>query len=408
MIEPLPEGFAQWIASRPGSEAAPAVGPWARRTSWRWSAERLGVAALPPAVERLIDQKAQGNPFFSEELAYALRDSGLIAIADGTCRIARDVDWEAVQFPDSIEGVITGRIDRLSPSQQLTLKAASVIGRLFALRTLRDIHPIESDRTHLPEQLDRLERLDLTRLDAPEPDLTYLFKHIITREVAYNLLLYAQRRRLHREVATWYERTHAEDLAPYYPLLAHHWGRAEELGRAIDYLEKAGAQALRDGAYREAVRFLGEALALDDRLRSRPGAPGDPLRRARWQRQMGEAYLDLGRLAEGRAHTERALALLGYPVPATRGRLAAGYAREVLLQALHRLRPARSPARAAVPCTVRCQAAAAYEVIASCATSIRTWPGASSPRCGRRTWPRPPGPRRSWRAARRRCASSPA
>src|SRR5207249_7486055 len=103
---------------------------------------------------------------------------------------------------------------------------------------------------------------------------------------------------LHREVAQWYERTHAEDLAPHYPLLAHHWSRAEEDARAIDYLEKAGEQALRDGAYHEAVRFLGEALALDERSRSR-GTPDDPLRRARWERWMGEAYLDLGRLAEG-------------------------------------------------------------------------------------------------------------
>lgn len=362
LAESGPEGFAQ-LAAAPGA-ARLRLGPLGAENVEALVCQRLGVAALPPAVGRLIEQKAQGNPFFSEELASALRETGLITIADGTCHIALEVDWEAVQFPDSVEGVIIGRIDRLSPAQQMALKAASVIGRLFALRILRDIHPIETDRSHLPEDLDRLERLDLTRLDAPEPDLSYLFKHIITHEVSYNLLLYAHRRRLHREVAAWYERTYAEDLAPYYPLLAHHWGRAEEHARAIDYLEKAGARALRDGAYQEVVRFLGEALALDGRMRARSGGmPGDPLRRARWERQMGKAYLDLGRLAESRVHTDRALALLGYPVPVTGGGLAACYVREVLLQVLHRLWPARFLSRAPNPCAVRCQAAAAYEAI---------------------------------------------
>ncbi|HEX8201814.1 MAG TPA: hypothetical protein VF590_15165, partial [Isosphaeraceae bacterium] len=241
------------------------------------------------------------------------------------------------------------------------LKAASVIGRLFALRILRDIHPIEADRPRLPDHLNQLERLDLTRREATEPDLSYLFKHIITREVAYNLLLYAQRRRLHREVAAWFERTHADDLAPYYPLLAHHWGLAEDDARAIDYLDKAGAQALRGGSYQEAVRFFGEALERT----ARPGTSGGhPQRRARWERQLGQACLSLGRLAESRGHTERALALLGHPAPATRAGLAVGYARAILVQGLHRLWPARFVGRADGPCEDQCQAAGAYEILA--------------------------------------------
>ena len=344
LAEPWPEGYAQ-MAAAPGAERL-RLGPLGPENVVALVCQRLGVAALPPAVERLIEQKAQGNPFFSEELAYALRDAGLITIADGTCRVAREVDWEAVRFPDSVEGVIIGRIDRLPPAQQLTLKAASVIGRLFALRLLRDIHPIETDRGHLPEHLDRLERLDLTRCDrrGAGPGRTSSSTSSPTRSPT----TCCSTRNGGSSTARWPRGTSGRTprtFAPYYPLLAHHWGRAEEDARAIDYLEKAGEQALRNGAYHDAVRSLGEALALDDRMRSRSDGRRRAIRsrRARWERQMGEAYLDLGRLAESRVHTEQALALLGYPVPATRGGLAAGYVREVL-------RPGAAPALAgAVP-----------------------------------------------------------
>ena len=76
-------------------------------------------------------------------------------------------------------------------------------------------------------------------------------------------MLFSQRRQLHRAVAEWYERTYAEDLEPFYPLLAHHWGRAEEPTQAVVYLEKAGENALHMGAYQEAVRFLSDAVALE-------------------------------------------------------------------------------------------------------------------------------------------------
>ncbi|HEX6608933.1 MAG TPA: AAA family ATPase, partial [Chloroflexia bacterium] len=92
-------------------------------------AQRLGVTRLPAPVTALIRQRAEGHPFFSEELACALRDAGWISVAGGECRVAPGVDLSAVTFPDTLHGVILSRIDRLAPSQQVTLKTASVIGR---------------------------------------------------------------------------------------------------------------------------------------------------------------------------------------------------------------------------------------------------------------------------------------
>jgi predicted ATPase/class 3 adenylate cyclase len=241
--------------------------------------QQLGVTVVPEVVANFIQEKAEGHPFFSEELALALRDAGLIELVDGQCRLAAGVtDLHSLAFPDTLQGVITSRIDRLTPPQQLALKVASVIGRVFALRILREVHPIEADKPALPVYLETLERLDLTPLENPEPELAYIFKHVITQEVAYNLMAFSQRRQLHQAVAEWYERTHNGELAPFFPILAHHWQMVAEdqradpaiVSKAIEYLHKAGEQAVHRSANVEAISHLSMALEL---LTTLPEAP---------------------------------------------------------------------------------------------------------------------------------------
>ncbi|MGH2521903.1 MAG: adenylate/guanylate cyclase domain-containing protein, partial [Anaerolineales bacterium] len=320
--------------------------------------QRLGVVSVPEPVAALIRTKAEGNPFYSEELAYALRDTGLIQIEDGECWIANGgSDLSALNLPDTVQGVITSRIDRLSPPQQLTLKAASVIGRTFAFPTLHSIYPVEADKSRLADHLDTLDRLDLTPLEAPAPDPTYVFKHIITRDVAYNLMLFAQRRRLHRAVAEWYEKTYPNDLALFYELLAHHWRTAEIPRKAVDYLEKSGEKALQNYANQEAMGFFGQALELDDKAEQ----PSDPSRRARWELRLGEAYANAARFGEGRTHLETGLALLGRPVPSTPVQLGLSLLGQVLGQLLHRLWPKRFIGRLAHQREALLEAARTYE-----------------------------------------------
>lgn len=311
--------------------------------------QRLGVTSLPEAVAVLIQSRAEGNPFFSQELGYALRDAGLIQVIDGTCRLAPDVDLTQLAFPDTVQGVITSRIDRLMPTQQLTLKVASVIGRIFAYRLLRAIYPVEADKPQLGECLQALERLDLTALESAEPDLAYIFKHIITQEVAYNLMLFAQRQALHQAIVDWHERT-TGDLTPIYPLLAYHCSKAEMPAKAIDYLEKAGEQAAMRYANREAIDLFSRALALEAeaakaaRGASVPGAahPKDGrLRRARWERQLGQATMGTGDLLRARGHLRNALKLLGRPEAQGPVGLVLGLLGQGLRQTLHRLRPGR-------------------------------------------------------------------
>ena len=325
--------------------------------------QRLGVASLPQDVSALVRDRAQGNPFFSEELGYALRDTGLLVFAHGECTVASGVDLRSVNFPDSVQGVVTGRIDRLAPTQQLTLKVASVIGRIFALRLLRGVYPVEAERGQLNDNLQMLDRLDLTMRELSSPDLAYIFKHVITQEVAYNLMLFAQRRQLHRAVAEWFETTGDCDHQSLYPLLAHHWSHTDESAKAAEYLEKAGEQALRSGAYVEAVTFFSKAL---ERMPEPPVSDAlQNVRRARILRQLAASHFGLGALERSCEYYERCLKELGYPRPKTKTGLAAAILCEIATQAFRRIAaPFRQPAADAREIERRLEGARAEEQLA--------------------------------------------
>ncbi|HSW14829.1 MAG TPA: hypothetical protein VLI06_18435, partial [Solimonas sp.] len=297
-------------------------------------ARRLGVDSLPEPAAALIRQRAEGHPFFSEELGYALRDAGWILVEDGACRMSPAAQQGgAVDLPDTVEGLIMSRIDRLTPQQQLTLKVASVIGRAFAAAVLKAVYPLAQDRGEIIDHLETLESLDLTRQDEPEPEPAYFFKHVITQEVAYDLMLNSQRQQLHAVLAEWYERNYRQDLSLHHPLLAHHWKRAGNASKALQHLELAAEQALRNHANEEVLRFLHEARALA------AATPAEPLRQARWERLMGEAERALGHAPEARTHLEAAIALLGWPMPASGPGIAWKIIRESLRQLWHRLHP---------------------------------------------------------------------
>ena len=149
--------------------------------------QRLGVKSLPQSVKDFLERRAGGQPFFVQELAYALRDAGLIQIAQGQCRISDGVtdsdeglerSFGALNIPNTIQGVITSRVDRLPSPQQLTLKVASVIGRSFALFVLKDIYPVPEGRDDVPLHLEHLEKVDLTHR-MPSPEVTEEFKHAL-------------------------------------------------------------------------------------------------------------------------------------------------------------------------------------------------------------------------------------
>jgi class 3 adenylate cyclase/tetratricopeptide (TPR) repeat protein len=299
----------------------------------------LNVTQAPNELVDFVYTRAEGNPFFTEELVYAIRDSGLIAVVDDRCVLdPAGGDLQSLQLPTTIQGLITSRIDRLTPSQQLTLKVASVIGRAFEYDTLVEIHPIDAEKKKLTDYLKSLDRLDITQIEHPEPNLSYTFKETITQEVAYNMMLFSQRRELHQAVATWYETNYANDLRSFYGLIAYHWRKADNFQKAVEFLELTGFEALRTFANEEAVKSFSKALAM-----AKTAADADQVapreRRARWELKLGEAYVNWVKFSEGQAHLEHGLALSGYPVPKGSARLIIGLAGQVLRQVLRRLSP---------------------------------------------------------------------
>jgi tetratricopeptide (TPR) repeat protein len=317
--------------------------------------QRLGVKSVPPMISRLIREKSEGHPFFAEELAYALRDSGILLIENQECKVhTRFMNFEDLTLPDTLQAAITNRIDSLAPSQQLTLKVASVIGRIFAFRVLQAIHPIEADKSALPDYMASLTRLSLTMVESEAPDLAYIFKHAVTQEVAYNLMLFSQRRLLHQSVAEWIERNYEKNLEAYYTLLAHHWSQAAEtpealrdghaLHKALEYLEKAGEQAMQNYANQEAVQFFSQALEIDKKLPSLEVGKlaGDrQIRKARWHSRLALAHYGLGSLPDCNRHVHEALQLLQNPMPRSSFQIGLGLVPQIIRQGFHRMVPSR-------------------------------------------------------------------
>lgn len=233
---------------------------------------KLPTPVLPAPVVDLLRQKAGGNPFFAEAFVSTLLEQGTIQVeehpqqpSERRCMVKGDMDKLAQTLPATVQGLIMTRMDRLPPEQQLLLRVASVIGLTFAYETLQFAltRHTTMDEATLRAHLDSLARLDLTLLYQPEPDLIYTFKHAIVQEVAYQTMLFAQRRLLHRTVAAWYEATpDPAALSAAYPLLVHHYRQAEDNERERHYAWLTSEQAIDRSAHTEAVVYLSRVLAL--------------------------------------------------------------------------------------------------------------------------------------------------
>ena len=270
----------------------------------------LQVASLPPALERTILERAQGNPFYMEEVVHVLIDRGHLVMEGETYRLVGDLS--AVEIPDTISGVVMSRIDSLDEGSRNVVRVASVIGRTFAYRVLKATYPHRISEVALRRRLELLRGLDLTPLEAQEPDLRYIFKHILTREVAYESLLHARRRALHGQVALYYEATHRQaGLEQYYDLLAYHFGRSAYRDKALGYTVRAGDRARAAYANDTAIRYYSTALDLLEEM-----GQAHTIRWAEVQFSLAEVYVHIGRYEEAIATYQRAMETAGQDWPA--------------------------------------------------------------------------------------------
>jgi adenylate cyclase len=211
--------------------------------------ERTG--ALPRGLVGELFSKAQGNPFFIEELLNYLHDRGLNPYDAHSLR--------DLELPASLQTLILSRIDQLTEPLKVTLKVASVIGRVFLFSWLHGYYPTLGEEGTVKNHLTELSRLDLTPLDTPDPELAYLFKHIVTQEVAYESLSYSTRAQLHQHLAQYLEATYPDD--PPIEVLAYHYSRSNNLNKKREYLRKAGDVARIAYSNAAALDYYRQALA---------------------------------------------------------------------------------------------------------------------------------------------------
>jgi class 3 adenylate cyclase len=304
---------------------------------------------LPYALRALVVRKAEGNPFYIEEVIRSFIDSGAVRYRDGRFHVTDQI--ETIEVPGTIQEVIMTRVDRLDEETRHVLQVASVIGRNFYYRVLRAV------LDHTDELDDALDQLTTTQLIIAHQsrrtaavkrrllhgELEYLFKHALAQEAVYGSLLQRTRRDLHRQVARTIEQLFADRLTDAYAMLAYHFSRAEELEKAEDYLFKAGEEAAHSAAANEALTFFREASRTYLQIH---GEGGDPQRKAMLEKNIAQALLNTGALTESIDHFDRALEYLGERVPRSPAAVYLRFGTD-LLAVLARLylRPGRSRRR---------------------------------------------------------------
>lgn len=227
----------------------------------------LQADALPPEVRRLVASKAEGNPFFVEEVTKSLLEDGALRRHDGRVVLTRDL--ASVAVPDTIQEILLARIDRLASDARQAIQMASVIGREFALRLLERIVETGGVESHLVE----LRALELIYEKALHPELAYMFKHALTHEVAYESVVAERRRDLHRTIGIAIEELYTDRLAEHYEALAHHFERGHDWAKALDYHARAAVKASESYANKAVIEHCEAALAIAERLGA--SAPGD-------------------------------------------------------------------------------------------------------------------------------------
>ncbi len=214
-------------------------------------------ADLPDELRDQMLARGEGNPFFLEEIVRSLMDQGLLVQVNGSWRVTEGIS--DVMIPETLQGVLLARLDRLDENVRRTLQLASVIGRSFLFRLLAAISEAENE---LDSHLAQLQRVDLVREKARRPELEYIFKHSLTQEVVYNSLLLEHRRVFHQQVAQVLETTFPDRKDELLGLLAHHYDQAGQPVKAVEYLLAAGDKARFEDAHSEAVGFYKRAIAL--------------------------------------------------------------------------------------------------------------------------------------------------
>jgi predicted ATPase len=256
-------------------------------------ANLLGIKDLPKNIREAILEKADGNPFFIEEIIRSLIETGGLVRENGHWR-AVTADAK-IALPNTLRGVLNARIDRLPEMTRHVLQNASVVGRSFDLRILRRLTSLNGG---LSAHIQYLEEANLV-----EPlQEAYAFRHVLIQEAAYDSILLKNRAALHRQIGETLEELHADRIEEYAPLLAYHFYSAGD-ARSLHYDVIAGEKAARLYANAEAATHFSRALEVARRT------DADMQQIARLYTQLGSVLELSGRYQQALANYDEMLAV---------------------------------------------------------------------------------------------------
>jgi len=221
----------------------------------------LGTEDVEGNLEEFILEKTEGVPFFIEELIKSLKDLKIIEREDHRYRLKKDI--KEVTIPATVQDVIMARVDCLPDEIKRLLQTGSAIGREFSYDLIRRVTGVSQGE--LLSHLAVLKNSELLYERGIYPQSTYIFKHALTQEVAYNSLLLKRRNEIHEKIGETIEALYPDRLE-HYELLAYHFGNSTNTEKAIEYLVLANQKAIRVNAMEEAKAYFDEVMELLDIL----------------------------------------------------------------------------------------------------------------------------------------------
>jgi tetratricopeptide (TPR) repeat protein len=294
-----------WGAARPHATTV-SLAPLDDEQTAVLLAALLGQSMLPAEAQSLLLERAGGNPLYAEEFVRLLTDRGLL---NGHGNLTQVSD---LPLPESVQAVISARLDTLAAEHKSLLQAAAVFGKVFWSGALAAMEGIDEEQVrHGLVQLERKELIRAVPLSAVEDEAEYSFWHVLIRDVAYAQIPRASRSRRHRAAAEWIQALAGDRVADRAELIAFHFSQALVHARAA---MGPGLEEL-EGSTREALVLAGDSMIGLNLARAEahyrqalelcpPDAPG----RARVAARVGRAAYQAGRVAEAASVLEEAIA----------------------------------------------------------------------------------------------------
>ena len=222
----------------------------------------LGTPEIDKDLESLILEKTEGIPFFIEELLKSMKDLKMIERTNGKYQLSKDI--HTVLIPSNIQDVIMARVDSLPDAAKTVLQTGSAIEREFPFDLIKRV-------TGLPEHqllahLSTLKRSELLYQRGIDPQISYIFRHALIREVLYDSILSRRRKEVHEKIAKAIEELYKDNLAEHYEVLAQHFFMGENYASAAEYFRLAGRRAEKAVSFPDATAYAKKRVTCLEKL----------------------------------------------------------------------------------------------------------------------------------------------